>query len=130
MALTYEGTGADGYGYSNLSGDLVIPPSVTYDGTTYSVTTIGDNAFCGCTGLTEITIPNSLTTIGGWAFEGCSGLTQVTINSNAIVSSGRMTGIFGSQVQEYIIGDDVTTISSWAFNLEKTETECGGDWTG
>ena len=34
VTVTYEGTGADGYGYTNLNGDLGIPPSVTYDRTT------------------------------------------------------------------------------------------------
>ena len=68
VTVTYEGTGADGYGYSNLNGDLVIPPSVTYDGTTYSVTTIGGRAFYDCSGLTSVTIPNSVTTINYSAF--------------------------------------------------------------
>ncbi|MCQ2053311.1 MAG: leucine-rich repeat domain-containing protein [archaeon] len=44
-----------------------------------SVTTIGDNAFSDCSGLTSITIPNSVTTIGNWAFYSCSGLTSITI---------------------------------------------------
>ncbi|MBQ6209968.1 MAG: leucine-rich repeat protein, partial [Prevotella sp.] len=43
-----------------------------------SVTTIGDGAFHGCSGLTSITIPNSVTTIGDGAFHGCSGLTSIT----------------------------------------------------
>ncbi len=44
-----------------------------------SVTSIGDGAFYGCTGLTSITIPNSVTSMGDWAFEGCTGLTSITI---------------------------------------------------
>ena len=44
-----------------------------------SVTSIGENAFYGCKGLTSITIPNSVTSIGNWAFYGCDALTSVKI---------------------------------------------------
>ena len=44
-----------------------------------SVTSIGDYAFCGCTGLTSIVIPNSVTSIGNYAFEECSALTDLCI---------------------------------------------------
>ena len=53
------------------SGAIVIPEKVTYDGTEYSVTSIGYYAFEGCSGLTSITIPNSVTSIGGGAFYEC-----------------------------------------------------------
>ena len=68
---------------------------------------------------TSVTIPNSVTTIGGSAFSGCSALTSVTINSNAIASktyssSSTLTSIFGSQVEEYIFGNDVQSIGAYA----------------
>ena len=85
-----------------------------------SVTSIGNYAFYGCTGLTSVTIPNSVTSIGGSAFYGCTGLTTVILDSDAIVSMVRsmyltLNNFFGSQVTEYIIGDNVTSIGSYAF---------------
>ena len=73
---------------SKYSGNVVIPKSVTYNGNTYSVTSIENYAFEGCSGLTGITIPNSVTSIGNWAFNGCSGLTSVTI-PNSVTSIGK-----------------------------------------
>ena len=77
-------------------------------------------AFSGCNALTSITIGNSVTSIGDNAFNGCDGITTVTLNSNDIVSktytySKNIKDIFGKQVTDYIIGDDVTSIGEYAF---------------
>ena len=141
VSVTYKGSSS--YSYSNeYTGRVAIPQTVTYSGKTYSVTSIGDEAFYDCSGLISVTIPNSVssigssafydcsgltsvtignsvTEIGSYAFNGCSDLTSVTINSNAIASksyssSSTLSGIFGSQVKEYVFGDGVESIGSYA----------------
>ena len=75
--------------YNSYSGNVIIPSSITYGGTTYSVTSIGDNAFSWCSGLTSITIPEGVTYIGENAFSFCSDLTSITIpNSVTSIGSG------------------------------------------
>jgi hypothetical protein len=61
------------------SGDITIPPTVSYEGTTYAVIGIAEEAFAFCTGLTSITLPEGMTMIAPHAFEGCSGLVSATI---------------------------------------------------
>ena len=76
------------YSYNNeYSGDVVIPETVTYNGITYSVTSLGDHCFQGCRRLTSITIPNSVTSLGDECFYGCSSLTSITI-PNSVTSLG------------------------------------------
>ena len=71
----------------DYSGMIVIPESITFENSIYSVTSIGESAFCECSSLTSVTIPNSVTSIGNYAFEECTGLTSVTI-PNSVTSIG------------------------------------------
>ena len=59
------------YSSSNYSGSITIPSTIRYKGKTYSVTSIGVEAFDYCIYLTDINIPNSVTSIGDWAFCYC-----------------------------------------------------------
>ena len=74
-------------GYVKPSGNLIIPDSISYSGHLYAVTSIGENAFAGCDGLTLVTIPNTITSIGHGAFCYCSGLSSITI-PNSVTSIG------------------------------------------
>ncbi|MBQ9466768.1 MAG: leucine-rich repeat protein [Muribaculaceae bacterium] len=104
--------------YTALGGDitiaLTIPPSVYYDGTTYTVTSIGEEAFWGCTSLTSVTIPDSVTSIEYRAFEGCTGLTSVTIG-NSVSSIGYEAFSYCYGLTSISIPNSVTSISGFTF---------------
>ena len=79
-----------------------------------SVTSIGNYAFDGCSGLTSVTIPNSVTSIGSSAFNGCIGLTSVTIpNSVTSIGSSAFNGCIG--LTSVTIPNSVTSIGFAAF---------------
>lgn len=79
-----------------------------------SVTSIGDVAFEGCSGLTSITIPNSVTTIGEAAFRNCSDLTSVTIPNDLYSISNSAFEVCRS-LTSINIPNSVTSIGNQAF---------------
>ena len=103
------------YTYSNdASGDVSVPSTVMYSGKTYSVTSIGREAFSRCTGLTSISIPNSVTSIGDGAFSGCAGLTSITI-PNSVTSIGIYAFEGCTGLTSVTIPNSVTSIGDYAF---------------
>ena len=104
----------NGFYHSDYSGDVVIPEKFTYEGVEYSVTSIGNYAFYGCTGLTSVTIPNSVTSIGNWAFSRSTGLTSVTIG-NSVTSIGEYAFLECTGLTSVTIPNSVTSIGEYAF---------------
>ena len=90
------------------TGAITIPTTVVYEGDNYSVKSIGDDAFSGCTGLTSINIPNGITSIGEYAFSRCSGLTSIIIPSGIkIIGAGTFsycTGLTSINIPEGVTG--------------------------
>lgn len=120
-AVTYYGD--DEYS-AVYSGNVAIPPAVTYEGKQYTVTSIGDYAFLECESLDKIEIPESVQTIGIWAFGYCQGLTSIeipqsviTIEDSAFIGCNSLTSIN--------IPESVQSIGSGVFarctGLEKFE---------
>jgi len=87
-----------------------------------SVTSIGDNTFIDCTGLTSVTIGTGVTSIGGSAFEGCTGLTSVTIGTGVTsIGDNAFGGCTG--LTQFIVDGSNPSYSSQdgvVFDKEKT----------
>lgn len=98
---------------SNLS-TVVIPSTVVNNGTTYTVTSIGNYAFSDCSSLTAVEIPSSVTSIGEWAFYRCSSLTAVEI-PNSVTSIGNYAFYGCSKLTAIQIPSSVTSIGERAF---------------
>ena len=79
------------------------------------VTSIGNEAFYYCTGLTSITIPEGVTSIGSSAFDGCSGLTSITIPSS-VTSIGVYAFYYCTSLTSITLPESVTFIGSYAFD--------------
>ena len=79
------------------SGDIVVPEKVKgNDGVEYVVTSLGNECFSYCSGLTSVNIPSSVTSLSYACFKGCSGLTSVNIPSSVTsLGSGCFEGCSG-----------------------------------
>ena len=112
-----NGRPASNYSYS---GKVIVPTTVSYNGQTYRVTSIGNNAFSWCEELTSITIPESVTSIGDGAFYECSSLTSITI-PESVTSIGEEAFSWCSNLTSITIPESVTSIGeeafSWCSNL-------------
>ena len=64
---------------TSLSGELKIPPTVSYKGRVYKVATIKSYAFQDCSQLTSVIVPSSVFYIGEYAFKNCTGLSSIKL---------------------------------------------------
>jgi hypothetical protein len=108
------------------TGDVVIPSTVSYNDTVFSVTSVYTNAFNGSSELNSITLPNSIASIGSGAFYGCTGLQSIYLdaaNPYFLFTNGILYNKSKSQIiccltnttGKIEIPQTVTTILSGAF---------------
>ena len=143
-------------GYTGSEADVDIPSSINYNGSKYTVTAIGDNAFENnmvihsvylpstietigvsafsvCTELVVVKIPNSVTSIGDYAFQSCYKLVAVNI-PNSVTSIGRyafyncmaLSGMFIPNSVS-VIGEDAFTSMDLFCEVEESEKPDGWD---
>jgi len=92
-----------------------IPNSVVYEGKTYRVTRIGDNAFKNCYSLESVSFGENIVHIGEQAFINCSSLKSIIL-PESLESFGRCAFQGCTSLRTVIIPDRVKTISAHAFN--------------
>lgn len=75
--VTYKDTN-----YNSYSGTVIIPATVTNNGTTYTVAQINPYAFKNCTDLKRVVLPPTIHYLMNYAFQNCTGLTDITLPAN------------------------------------------------
>ncbi|MBR5394979.1 MAG: leucine-rich repeat protein [Bacteroidaceae bacterium] len=108
--------------YPVYSGDIVIPSTITYDGLTYTVTSIGESTFNGCSSLTSVILPESLTSIGRNAFYKCSSLTSITLPENVSTIGNSAFGLCNNLVDVTVKMKTPPSIAKGTFSNYRNAT--------
>jgi hypothetical protein len=95
---------------TSVSGAIEIPTTIGGK----PVTSIAENAFDGCGGLTGVTIPEGMTNIGVYAFRNCTRLSSVTIPTS-VKTLSRFNGCSGLTSVIFATPSKVSRIGGWAF---------------
>ncbi len=113
-------------GANSYSGNIDIPETVTFNGNIYPVVGIQEYAFYNSTGLRTVAIPASITSIGSEAFSGCTGLEAITVDNlnpqyasigGLLLSKNQKTLLYcpGGKSGECVVPAKVTAIANNAF---------------
>ena len=114
VEVTYKGSDYDSC-RNEYSGEVTIPETVTYNGKTYAVIRVGDDAFYYCSSLISILIPNSVKNIGNLAFAGCASLASICIGTS-VTSIGLQAFSGCSSLTSFTIPNSVKSIGNFTFD--------------
>lgn len=95
-------------------GKITIPDEIAYDGSTYKVTWIGEEAFRGNDNVTSVIIGDNVTNIGKLAFFGCEKLTSITMG-NSVETIHEQAFSYMPALTELKLPNSVKTIGHAAF---------------
>ncbi|MCH3943858.1 MAG: leucine-rich repeat protein [Atopobiaceae bacterium] len=114
----------------SASGALVIPPTVTHDGVTYTITTLGSYCFYGCASLTDtgLTTNSTVTSLGDDCFEKCTSLTNTGLGKNSTITSLEDSCFFGcTSLTDTGLGENstITSLGGSCFSGCKSLTDTG-----
>ena len=122
VEVTYQQTEFDpNFPSRSYAGVVNVPATVDFQGVTFHVVGIGDNAFYHCDGLSKITLPAGLQYIGIEAFIECTGLTDVEIPNTVTNISDRAFASCHS-FKNLVIPPSVNTIGDMAFTSDGVES--------
>ena len=113
VEVTYRGNSYSAYS-NEYAGTISIPESITYRGVKYSVTSIGDYTFSGCSNLTNVEIPSSVTNIDSYAFYDCDGITAIDL-PNSITKINTQVFYDCDKLISINIPNSVTSVGDNAF---------------
>lgn len=115
----------DGNDMNCYSGDIVVPPTVMYQGVEYSVTSVGQFAFNENDEVTSVTLPNTILTLDAYSFD--STLLEDLVIPNSVTTIGDMAFQY-SELKRITFGTGLTSLGNNAFAActSLTEVECLG----
>lgn len=108
--LTCKVTVDNPYYNSYFQEEISIPETVEYNGRTFSVIGIDDNAFNGSYNLTNIDLPQTIQFIGKNAFDGCTSLKQIQLPNTISDMEADFSEL---PIQKVVLFGDGKTIPDW-----------------